>query len=152
MKNKKSSRSVVFFDPYGRPIWDETYDDAGNCRGPHGLWFEPNGYKGERRDKHEYPYAYSEFFLIGNHESVKGCGADYSDRYSGWDAAKFDAAWEGSGKGKGWTRMGFEDCKKFVKAYYGETFEFCGLVEGCNASNGYPYWIIFYNDTSKEEK
>lgn len=142
----------MIFDGYSGRVYFEGEEEPGKAYGPHGLWFEPNGWKGERRTKQDYPYAYSEFFLIGNHENVKGAGADYSDRYSGWGAEKFDAAWEDTGKDKGWTRMGRTDCQNFVKKYYGETFEFCGLVEGCNGSSGYPYWIIFYRDTTKEEK
>lgn len=113
-----------------------------NSHGPHGLWFNPDQ---QNYDKFERPYSYSAFFLLGNHESIEGSSADYTDRYAAWGVEKFREALAAMGDTKkSWARATIQELDKFVKSYYGEEYIATGLVEWCNASNGYPCWSIHF--------
>lgn len=113
--------------------------------GPHGLWFDPD----QTRDKYDYPYSYSAFFLIGDHDTVKDCSADYTDRYRLWDEEKYNKAREAVGSQFRWSAMSLIELDRFVKAYYGDDHVATGLVEWCNASTGYPLWSIHFKKIEK---
>jgi hypothetical protein len=96
----------------------------------------------DQRSKSQYPYSYSEFYLLGNRDTVKNCSADYSDRLQQWDYEKYRAAC--TEMGCRFDQASWDKLNKFLETYYGPGYEATGLAEGCNASNGYPYWIIWY--------
>lgn len=96
----------------------------------------------ECRTKEDWPYSYSEHYLWGERE--KGCEAVYSDRLAQWDHEKAAAALKGmSGRYGHWGKAG---TSKYLSAYFGKPIEAVAVAEGCNVSNGYPYWVFWFRD------
>jgi len=123
---------------------------------PRARWPEVDVYLGGRdwvdpsrtHDKVTHPYSYSEFFIFRtmSREEMKRqkIGADYSDRLWQWDPDKFEAA--SKPFAKRFDEFTPADCSKFLSDYFGTPKECVALAEGCNVSNGYPYWIFWYRD------
>lgn len=113
------------------------------------------------KDKH--PYGFSEYFvwIVGGVKPMQslsdinavtdpGVQAMYSDRMQ---QSKPDA-WKRA------LQSIREDCRmltqhlspheatKFLTAYVGKPVEACALVEGCNISNGYSYFIFYWKDAT----
>lgn len=108
----------------------------------HGRWVDPDG---PRREKWQYPYAYSEFYLFGGKPEADASDmANYSDRLWEWDRAKADRLWQEHCKGHRWDNAPIEKLTAFMSAYHWRKLEITALAEGCNPSNGYPYWIVWY--------
>ena len=99
-------------------------------------WVDPR----RRKSKGEYPYSYDAFY-IWRDGNLDGCSADYHDRMMGWDCDKFKTACI---EGKRFSQYTKADCSKFLSTYFGQKTIAAALVEGCNASNGYPYWVFYY--------
>jgi hypothetical protein len=138
---------------YERPY----YDEWGSERDPmDSKWVDPS----RTDEKSSHPYSYSEFFIFGGHKETKleGVVGIYSDRINQWwyDEKKtdkeFDALWA---KHVG-TRYALANAAKlsafftaynqilWPKKHKNKKVKVVALAEGCNASNGYPYWIIWY--------
>jgi hypothetical protein len=96
-----------------------------------------------------HPYSYDEFIIYDDTDGIdrSQIHANYSDRLYQWDYRKFDMAMKQT---TGDTRQRFsglsvEQLSKFLQLYHDDTSIRCvKLVQGCNQSNGYPYWILFY--------
>ena len=94
------------------------------------------------RTKSSHPYNYDPitFFQNGDEDQVYV----YSDRMQQWDYEKFNKAIEGKGE------MAFrwadkEAVTQFMRSYYDDVgLTVCSVVEMCNASSGYPLWLIGY--------
>lgn len=97
--------------------------------------------------KIQAPYAYSEHFLWrdGSRESLTGAHAEYSDRMAQWDLGKWQACCRDAPQSQ-ITYWGKDACTKFLTAYFGREVEAVALSEGCNVSNGYPYWVFWFRD------
>jgi hypothetical protein len=133
-----------FDDFWGNSISRNPYDiyngRSARSFGPKAGWVNPHQ---ENRTKSQSPYAYSEFYHWKAEDfDPKTCSADYSDRLSQWDSIKYRAAW--SLNKKRFEYYSPEECSKFLTEYYGKPIEATALVEGCNPSNGYEYYIFFY--------
>jgi hypothetical protein len=136
---------VSVFDYRGSPYdsgWDSRRD-----------WVNP---RQNNLTEDKAPYAYSEYFMwrdetkVDPHKgtytawSAKGVQAVYSDRLSQWDNDKFRAACDAvktQGRIRQWSK---EDATNFLTVYFGKTTTAVALAEGCNPSNGYPYWIFWF--------
>lgn len=138
-----------FIDPDTGDVFDyNPYDDN--------FFVNPQG---ERKTKAESPYGYSEFYIWRDADLTHSTG-DYSDRLEQWSAEKWKAAWDAMPKNKRITEMTKRDCSKFLSVYHGRPIKAMGLIEGCNVSNGYPYWVFLYEaepqywpeNRAKEEK
>lgn len=106
------------------------------------FWVDPNG---QRRTKSEAPYGYSEFYLAGGPEGrALATDAVYSDRLYQWNSEKYAAC--SKAVKQGWQSMSLKQASKWMSLYYGKAIEVTALAEGCNISNGYPYWIIWLRD------
>ncbi len=108
-------------------------------------WVNPN----QRITKQESPYGYSEFFHWGGHHTIAGCDAVYSDRLWQWNYEKMRTLCNALGKR-------FEQCSdvemsRFLSAYWDKPVVATACAEGCNISNGYPYYILWFRD-AKEPK
>jgi hypothetical protein len=40
-----------------------------------------------------------------------------------------------------------KDIEKFLSLYLGKYIELTLIMEGCNVSNGYPYWVFYYKNS-----
>lgn len=102
-------------------------------------WVDPR----RTREKSSHPYSYDEFYIWRDRD-LTGSGADYSDRLAQWDYEKFrrcTAPFK-----KRFDHFSRADCARFLSDYFGRPIVATALVEGCNASSGYPYWIFFHKD------
>lgn len=103
------------------------------------------------RTKHEWPYAYDPFTVWG----AQGQGANdsvYTDRLYQWDYEKTDRIGKeifGTGV-MGWfgQNMDPERVQTFLRRWHDDdTIILTRVVEFCNASNGYPTWLLVYRTT-----
>lgn len=132
-------------DAFGYPM-----DSHGSFHYDDARWVDPT----RRRTKQELPYGYDEFFIFGDRETVKVARhAVYSDRMSQWDYDKFWAAYEEHLKGcGGFPSAGQKSMSAFMSRYYDRPITVLALAEGCNISNGYPYWIIWFDDPELDKR
>lgn len=101
-----------------------------------------------KRTKEEYPYSY-DAYVVWKKDYRKGKGnAVYSDRLLQWDYDKYNKyskeVWNNEGQYFNDRRP--EDIEKFLSLYFGKNIKLTVIMEGCNVSNGYPYWVFFYED------
>lgn len=100
------------------------------------------------RDKYNYPYSYDPFWIWRLDD--KDSPAEYSDRLAQRDYAKFQECTKLVAKR--FDQYSNADLSKFLTAYFGRPIEATALAEGCNQSNGYPYWIFYFREKKKEKK
>lgn len=101
------------------------------------------------RDPHRYKYSYDPYFLYRadtfNPDTMSG---EYSDRMWEWDHDKFDrcvnAVWPDSRHGQSFYHDDPKDITKFLELYFGYPVVLHGILQGCNVSSGYPYWIFVF--------
>lgn len=105
----------------------------------------------DTRDRSQYEYSYSPFYLLGDHEPDSSI--DYHDRMISWNRAKYDAAFKKVNRKrfgfKDWT---LDDCSRFLTLYFGKPTVCTALIEGCNVSSGYPYWAFCYQTVMTKRK
>jgi len=75
----------------------------------------------------------------------------YSDRMFQWDSEKFVTAKKEACGNKPFYHCSEEELGHFLSLYNGTPQEFVALWQGNNASNGFEYWIFFYNDPITEQ-
>jgi len=100
------------------------------------------------RSKFDYPYSYDEFvFWIGDYKKGES-ETVYSDRLYSWDSEKYNKCclkvW--NNKGQYFDNRKPEDIEKFLSLYMDMKIKLTAIVEGCNVSNGYPYWVFYYKE------
>lgn len=109
-------------------------------------WVNPS----RRRTKQEAPYGYDEFFIYGDREIVKTADdALYSDRIWQWDHEKAIRLWKQHVDAR-WNNSGQRQHSAFMSAYLDKQVEVIALAEGCNISNGYPYWIVWLKNVGTD--
>jgi len=105
-------------------------------------WVDPT----RTRERSAYPYSYDEFFIWGDRKSKEGASGDYSDRLWQWDREKASRCWKDHVGGT-WQGATKAKLSAFLTAYHGKPIKAVALAEGCNPSNGYPYWIVWWTAT-----
>lgn len=113
---------------------------------------QENAFTGEtiERTKHTDPYTYEPFTLWGSKtNSEQGV---YSDRLYGWKFNKCcNDVWGNSGQC--FDSREPSDIEKFLQLYYNKPdLKLEWVVEGCNVSNGYPYWYFGFSGITWENK
>ena len=103
---------------------------------------------GERieRTPREYPYSYDPFVVFKDPAWTDNDTAVYSDRLRQWDWEKYNQCCE-----KVWNNHGQyfsarkpEEIQRFLQLYFDDpTLILTGIEEGCNCSNGYPFWVFY---------
>lgn len=124
-------RDIWFSDRDGYPDYSFR-DDA--------RWVDPR----RTRERSSHPYSYDEFFVWGDRESIKDREGLYSDRIWQWDRAKAERCWAEHCRGCRWDTAGKAKVKAFLSDYLGKSVNPTAVAEGCNASTGYPYWIVWF--------
>jgi hypothetical protein len=103
--------------------------------------------KGEevKRTRETHPYSYDPY-VIWKQDYSENNACVYSDRLLQWDYDKYNKycleIW--SNQGQYFNNREPQDTEKFLGLYLGRTIKLTAIMEGCNVSNGYPYWIFFY--------
>jgi hypothetical protein len=97
-----------------------------------------------RKTKYEYPYSYDEFVVWKNNYNKDKSSLVYSDRLHQWNYEKYNRCckevWHN--EGQYFSQRQPEDIEKFLSKYYDKPIKLTLIMEGCNVSNGYPYWIF----------
>lgn len=104
------------------------------------------------------PYSYDEFVL---HKSKDFNEITtywvYSDRLMEWNYERFESACEAvwHNRGQLFYNRTPKDINKFLNLYFGKEVGLTAVVQGCNGSNGCPYWIFgyeaYYDDPEEEQ-
>ena len=100
------------------------------------------------RTKETYPYAYDPYVVWKDDYNENTDGATYSDRLWQQNPNKFDECrqkvW--NDKGQIFSYRDSIGIEKFLSLYFEREVKLTAIIEGCNSSNGYPYWVFFYRD------
>lgn len=109
---------------------------------------------GSNRSVQQHPYGYDPHYIfrLGNKvpHGIEGSVGVYSDRMSQWDREKYSECCKKFLKGGQYLRrLSPAQVTKFMSHYLGYRVKVTALAEGCNVSNGYPYWVIFYEENPK---
>jgi hypothetical protein len=124
-----------YLDPFGERQRRSSY------------WVDPNN----TRTKGEYPYSYSEFYLYGGPAGRDASDeANYSDRLWQWDYNKTETLWKKHCEGHRYDNVPMAKLTAFMSEWHGRKVEVTALAEGCNPSNGYPYWIIWFRNVKEK--
>jgi hypothetical protein len=96
------------------------------------------------KDTHRYSY---DAYVVWQKDYDKGKGDTvYSDRLLQWDYTKFGVCaqqvW--GNQGQYFNDRKPEDIQKFLSLYFGTEIKLTVIMEGCNVSNGYPYWVFYF--------
>ena len=99
-----------------------------------------------KRDRYSYPYSYDPYVeWMGDYQ--KGVSHPvYSDRLWQWDSKKYDRCcnevW--GNEGQYFNNRKSKDIERFLSLYFEKEVKLTVIMQGCNVSNGYPYWIFYY--------
>ena len=101
-----------------------------------------------KRTKDEYRYSYDPYVVWKQDYKNNTGSCVYSDRLWQWDCNKYDECCQ-----KVWGNHGQvfynrepKDIQKFLSLYFDKKVKLTALLEGCNVSNGFPYWIFFFEN------
>jgi len=98
------------------------------------------------RTPNEYRYSYDAYVQYKKEDKYEHCV--YSDRLLQWDYEKHNKLCKNhfDNEGQYWDNRSIENIEAFLRDYYDkQDLELIGKMEGCNVSNGYPYWIFMFN-------
>lgn len=103
-------------------------------------------YSNPVKTKWDYPYSYDPI-LIYKSSNFKQDKSFYSDRLVLWDKKEnLDIL-----KKKYhlndycWSNQPVEVLNNFISDFFEQKIEINRIIEMCNVSNGYPYWLINYS-------
>lgn len=124
-------------------------------------YYDMNGYEMEprfydlngnpvERTPWSHPYAYDEFVVYKAENFDEGNSWVYSDRMLQWDREKYGDAFHKVWPGKSGSQMFHnrkpEDINQFLNLYFEKKVTLTAVLQGCNVSTGYPYWIFAYKE------
>lgn len=94
-----------------------------------------------------HPYCYDEYAIWKDENfNEEICSAVYSDRLFLWDYEKFNKCCQEIFKNQG--QLFYErepkEIEKFLSIYFEKQIKLTAIIQGCNQSCGYPYWVFFY--------
>lgn len=99
-----------------------------------------------KKTKDNFPYEYEPFVIWKKECNENKRNVVYSDRLMQWDYEKFNncckIVW--NNEEQMFYNRTPESIEKFLSLYLDEEITLTVIMEGCNVSNGYPYWIFYY--------
>ena len=98
------------------------------------------------RTPHEFPYSYDAYVISKKSDNYKHCV--YSDRLLQWNYDKHNELClkHFGNEGQYWSDRSDDKIEAFLRDYLDKPeLELVGIMNGCNVSNGYPYWIFMFN-------
>lgn len=106
-----------------------------------------------KRTPFSNPYNYDEF-VVWKKESandIERGSAVYSDRLWEWDHEKYNKFCQEvfGDKGQQFNSRKPDGVEKFLSLYFEKEVILTAIVQGCNQSSGFPYWIFFYKEASQ---
>lgn len=101
------------------------------------------------RTKEKYPYSYDPFSVWVKEYNKNKSKTVYSDRLLQWDYDKYNKCslevWDSVAQI--FYNREPKDIEKFLNLYLNIEIKLTAIEEGCNVSNGYPYWVFHYEET-----
>ena len=101
------------------------------------------------RTQSDHPYSYDEFVVYKNDLYRKDDGAMCSDRMRDWNPAKFRRCvamtWPRTPDSQVFHGKKPKDVQAFIRRYLDENVVLTAILQGCNKSSGYPYWVFLYH-------
>lgn len=102
------------------------------------------------RPPHEYHYSYDEYVLFRSKTFQPDDAVEYSDRLFQRDPGLFRRsmaeARPESPESQSFSRASSKEAEKFLSLYIGRPVELTAVLQGCNMSDGNPYWVFFYKE------
>ena len=101
-----------------------------------------------KRNPFTHPYSYDEFVIWKDETFSKDKNsAVYSDRLYQWDSKKYNKCCEEifQNQVQRFDQRNPERIEKFLCMYFDTKIKLTSIVQGCNLSSGFPYWIFFYD-------
>ncbi|MHB8871602.1 MAG: hypothetical protein ACYC5G_04065 [Candidatus Doudnabacteria bacterium] len=98
------------------------------------------------RTPDEYRYSYDPYVQYKKKDEYQH--TVYSDRLFQWDCKKHDDLCQKhfGNRGQYWDNRPIDKIESFLRDYYNkQDLVLVGKMEGCNVSNGYPYWILMFD-------
>lgn len=100
-----------------------------------------------KRNPFSHPYNYDEY-VIWKDENFNNekYSAVYSDRLYQWDSEKYNRCCQEvfANKGQQFYQREPKEIEKFLSMYFEERIKLTAVMQGCNQSSGFPYWIFLY--------
>lgn len=130
-------RGDIIYFSNGEYFTDETYQKS---RGFVDLEGKP-----VEKNKWDYPYSYDAYVVFRNGDNKDIDCTAYSDRMQSWvsyEKWKEAIAKMGPKKAGTFSNNTIEELEAFLTEYNGYKCKLIVLLEGCNVSNGYPYWVF----------
>lgn len=104
------------------------------------------------RTRHSHPYSYDPFTIYGG-QGRDANGSVYTDRLYQWDHEKTRRIGAEVFGEKGYwfgQNLNPDLVQTFLRRWHDDdTIILTRVVEYCNASNGYPTWLLVYRTTKK---
>jgi hypothetical protein len=98
-----------------------------------------------KRTKMSYPYAYDCHVIWRGGPNSEIKHAVYHDRMQQWDWDKFERCRKNHLDGFRFNNADPEKVEAFLREYNDDPgLRLIVIQEGCNVSNGYPYWVFHY--------
>ena len=107
-----------------------------------------------KRTPSQYPYSFDEYVVEKLPDYEETDRAFYSDRFNRWYS--YEKIQEGRERfdiqhgDYFWDYTELPRLEKFLSYVMNKNIHVTALLKGCNVSNGYPYWVIFYKEGDKE--
>lgn len=104
--------------------------------------------KSVKRTKDEYRYSYDPYVMWKGDYKKNSGNVVYSDRLYQWNSEKYNECYQKvwGNKGQQFYNRSSEDIQKFLSLYFDKEIKLTVVMEGCNVSNGFPYWVFFFED------
>ena len=103
-----------------------------------------------KRTPFTHPYNYDEFVVWKKEgaNDIERDSAVYSDRLWEWDHEKYNKFCQEvfGDKGQQFNSRNPDGIEKFLSLYFEKEVMLTAIVQGCNQSSGFPYWIFFYRE------
>ena len=105
------------------------------------------------RTPDEYRYSYDAYVIKKIKDDYEDCV--YSDRLRQWDWDKHKELVKKhfGNEGQLWHNREFSKIEAFLRDFFDlPNLTLVGVMEGCNVSNGYPYWIFMFDRNKNDKK
>lgn len=92
-------------------------------------------------------YSYDPYVVYKNKQEYEH--SVYSDRLFQWDSQKHDSLCKKhfGNQSSYWNNRSNDKIEAFLRDYFDKpNIKLVGVMQGCNVSSGYPYWIFMYDE------
>lgn len=102
-----------------------------------------------KRNPFSHPYNYDEYVIWKDEDFDKEkYSAVYSDRLYQWDWEKYNRCCQEvfGNQGQMFYQRKPKEIERFLSMYFDKEIKLTAVMQGCNQSSGFPYWIFLYEE------